>query len=476
MTEAQDLAQMFSWLLPRLGVQTLMLSGMILLLWLLRPALLRLLGAGASYAAWLALPLVLLAQALPSSEAWSPTVVLRLKAQALGTWSEALPAWPGLPEGAAAGASFGVPAWLCLIWLLGTLLCLGLLALRHAQLLRRLRFDAVAGCWRSPAGTGPALVGLLRPRLCLAEDFEACFSPAEQALILAHEGVHQSRRDNLSQLLASLLCCLHWFNPLAWWGLRRLRADQELACDARVLQQQPRSALALYASALLKAQDLQSLTPSSHGSTLACSWQAQHPLLERVHMLKDHHRLPQWRRRLALALTLSLSLGSAGLVHALKPGVEAAAKKPSVPPVQAGYHLIEIDADLSLDGKLQRALRVTTQQSNWQWLHSSKAEEKASPNSWLIRVQPTTLPGDSFRLDLVVLRGDLDAPEAKGEGWHGNLRVVAKPALIVKSGEPARIEVTDDKDGQVLRLDLNTHWLLAESPYIVKPVVDRPPL
>ncbi|MCV2421275.1 M56 family metallopeptidase [Paucibacter sp. DJ2R-2] len=474
MTEAQDLSSVSTWLLHGLGVQTLMLSGVVLLLWLLRPAMLWLLGAGASYAAWLALPLVLLAQALPSSEAWSPTVVLRLKAQALGTWSEALPAWAGLPEGAAAGASLGLPAWLCLIWLLGTLLCLGLLALRHAQLLRRLRFDATTGCWRSPAGTGPALVGLLRPRLCLAEDFEACFSPAEQALILAHEGVHLSRRDNLSQLLASLLCCLHWFNPLAWWGLRRLRADQELACDARVLLQQPRSALALYASALLKAQDLQSLTPNSHGSTLACSWQAQHPLLERVHMLKDHHRLPQWRRRLALALTLGLSLGSAGLVHALKPTPAPVATKPTVPPVQEGYHLVETDVDLSVNGELRRALRVTSYQSKSNFFFSKKAGEKTEEDVWMIRLEPTTMADDKFRLDLVILRSDSSVPYASGEDWHGNLRVVAKPALIVKAGEPARIEVNDDKDGQVLRLDINSHWVVAESLTILKQVIDRP--
>ncbi|OYU28100.1 MAG: hypothetical protein CFE41_07680 [Burkholderiales bacterium PBB2] len=473
-TALADPADLAAQLLPSLGVQTLVLSGALLLLWLLRPVLLRLLGAGATYTAWSALPLLLLGMAWPRYEAFVPAVVLRLKAQALGVWSpDALPAWSALPEAAGTNAGLAWPVVLALLWVLGVLLCLGLLAARHVRLMAGLRFDAEGGCWRSPAGTGPALVGLLRPRLCLAEDFAACFSPAEQALILAHEAVHQQRRDNLSHLLAHLICALHWFNPLAWWGLRRLRADQELACDARVLQAQPRAALAAYASALLKAQDLQSLTPHFRGSTLACSWQAQHPLLERVQMLKAHHRLPQWRRRLALALTLGLSLGSAGLVHALKPAPATAAKKPSVPPVQAGYHLVEIDADLSLDGKLQRAVRLTTHQSKWQWLDSGKPGEKGSPSSWLIRLQPTTLPDDTFRLDLMILRGDPDVPESQGDNWRGKARVVAKPALIVKAGEPARIEVSDDKDGQLLRLDLNAHWVISDNLGIVKAVVDR---
>jgi len=191
-------------------------------------------------------------------------------------------------------------------------------------------------------------------------------------------------------------------------------------------------------------------------------------------MLKDHHRLPQWRRRLALALTLGLSLGSAGLVHALKPAPATAAPKPAVPPVQEGYHLVETDVDLSVNGELRRALRVTSYQSKSNFFFSKKAGEKTEEDVWMIRLEPTTMADDKFRLDLVILRGDSSVPYASGEDWHGNLRVVAKPALIVKAGEPARIEVNDDKDGQVLRLDLNSHWVVAESLTILKQVIDRP--
>ncbi|MCZ8072670.1 MAG: hypothetical protein O9341_00925, partial [Paucibacter sp.] len=63
-------ADLAAQLLPSLGVQTLVLSGALLLLWLLRPVLLRLLGAGATYAAWWALPLLLLGMAWPRSEAF----------------------------------------------------------------------------------------------------------------------------------------------------------------------------------------------------------------------------------------------------------------------------------------------------------------------------------------------------------------------------------------------------------------------
>ena len=53
----------------------------------------------------------------------------------------------------------------------------------------------------------------------------------------------------LAQTLAGLGCGLHWFNPLAWYGLLQMRNLRELTCDDLVLScgQQP----AGYADVLL---------------------------------------------------------------------------------------------------------------------------------------------------------------------------------------------------------------------------------
>jgi hypothetical protein len=42
--------------------------------------------------------------------------------------------------------------------------------------------------------------------------------------------------DHWSQLLLHLAWCAHWFNPVVWFSLRRLRADRELAADEWVLR------------------------------------------------------------------------------------------------------------------------------------------------------------------------------------------------------------------------------------------------
>ncbi|MHC4507508.1 MAG: M56 family metallopeptidase, partial [Planctomycetota bacterium] len=46
---------------------------------------------------------------------------------------------------------------------------------------------------------------------------------------------HLKRRDIYLGWVVSLLQVMHWFNPLIWFAFRRMRTDQELACDGLVL-------------------------------------------------------------------------------------------------------------------------------------------------------------------------------------------------------------------------------------------------
>jgi len=81
----------------------------------------------------------------------------------------------------------------------------------------------------------PALFGLLRPCLLLPRETLAGTDRVELRHIFLHELAHLKRRDLLMSHIASGLHVLHWFNPLITLGLRRMRADRELACDALAL-------------------------------------------------------------------------------------------------------------------------------------------------------------------------------------------------------------------------------------------------
>ena len=79
--------------------------------------------------------------------------------------------------------------------------------------------------------------------------------PARSRWILAHELAHVRRRDHLVRWLEWLACTVFWWNPVAWWARKRLRASGEICCDAIVVRAfncDPRT----YARALMRAIEL----------------------------------------------------------------------------------------------------------------------------------------------------------------------------------------------------------------------------
>ena len=127
-----------------------------------------------------------------------------------------------------------------LIW--GWALSSGLMLL--AIVFSSVRLSRWRGAWerRTIAGApvlvsedvGPAVVGLLRPRIVVPRWITGAGAET-QALVVAHEQAHLDAHD--TQLLAAailLVMTTPWNLPL-WWQLRRLRCAIEMDCDARVL-------------------------------------------------------------------------------------------------------------------------------------------------------------------------------------------------------------------------------------------------
>jgi len=310
-------------LLQALLRQALLLSVGVVALMLLRPLLLRRLGAQAAYAAWLLVPALLLTAALPRPalepvKAWVGVGAGALLAKATAA------AHPGRPATAVA---------LLAAWLAGACMVIAWQAGRQWRLSR-------VGA-RLPDGSSPCLVGVLRPRLLLPSDFEQRFSADERELILAHEAVHQHRRDNAWNALACALAAVHWWNPLAWLAWRHMRADQELACDAAVMAAQPQ-ARPQYTGALLKAHGLH-----THFAPLASRWVSAHPLVERIAMLQ-RPQAPRVRRAVVLSMLIA---GVSALGYA--------AQAQSPPAAADGAQFVDIRLALAV-GEFKASPRLIT--------------------------------------------------------------------------------------------------------------------
>ena len=156
----------------------------------------------------------------------------------------------------AAGAASPYPAVALLsfrsVWLTGviaslTLLLVGFgrlvwLASRSRPIAHGAWAEAVAALspWRPVRllqSDHPTLLvtwGLTRPTVILPRAGRDW--PADRIrVVLGHELAHVERRDWAIQMVAELLRCLYWFNPLIWVACRRLRQESEQACDDAVL-------------------------------------------------------------------------------------------------------------------------------------------------------------------------------------------------------------------------------------------------
>jgi beta-lactamase regulating signal transducer with metallopeptidase domain/predicted nucleic acid-binding Zn-ribbon protein len=163
------------------------------------------------------------------------------------------------PAGSSAHAalpSISWQTWLAMVWFLGACVLLVELGIGQVRALRTLRRARAVtdplwlkllaegvrrtGCRRrlrllaSSEVEVPATVGVLRPVILVPNHADTWPLDRRRAVLL-HEIVHVARFDWATRTMARFARAVYWFNPLAWWAVRRLDLEQELACDEEVL-------------------------------------------------------------------------------------------------------------------------------------------------------------------------------------------------------------------------------------------------
>ncbi len=278
----------------------------LLLTMALRAAARRLIGPGLAYRLWTLGPAAALTSLFPTLAEFISQEVLFRSGASSGMVRASLRA---MTHGSfwAVHAQSLVWTWLAGVAVLGLIFGVG-----------ELRFRRLAGLGLA----GPAVVGVAAPRLIVPHDFTQRFSVQERGFIRRHERAHMQRQDTLANLGIAVVQALSWFNPLVHLAARQARLDQELACDAQVVEGCPQDRRA-YAEALVKVQ----LSRQTAG--LACAWapSGRHPLELRLAALGFAE--PSLRRHVAgaivvvaLAVVLSTAVWSlaprngAGLVAA----------------------------------------------------------------------------------------------------------------------------------------------------------------
>ena len=153
-----------------------------------------------------------------------------------------------------------------------------------------------------PAGTTPAVVGIMQPSILLPEDWETRFDEHSLRHVLLHELLHVKQHDLVWNWAATAVQALHWFNPLVWFVVSRFQADRELRCDAGALALLSPTERLDYGHTLLRIQESFFAPPAMAGLAPCVR---NHPTLrQRIHMIA-HPTARQPVIQLLLVLTLS---------------------------------------------------------------------------------------------------------------------------------------------------------------------------
>lgn len=122
-----------------------------------------------------------------------------------------------------------------IIWVVGMVLLFAYSLLSIFRLRKRLyHADKIENnIFRTENIRTPFVFGMLKPKIYMP----AHLSEEERGYILKHEQTHIRRKDPIIKLIAFLVLCLHWFNPLVWAAFVLMTKDMEMSCDEAVVQE-----------------------------------------------------------------------------------------------------------------------------------------------------------------------------------------------------------------------------------------------
>lgn len=378
-------------------------SAAMVLVLLLRQPLRRLAGAQATYLCWLVVPLALAAAALPVHMTPALAVDVMPVLQAAGSGIGAATASTAMPW----------PDWIVRLWACGALASLAVMILAQRSYVRSLgvlveRDDIHIA---SHCNAGPALLGLWRPIVIVPSDFRERYTDAEQALIVVHERMHAARRDPAANALLALIRCAFWFNPLVHFSAARFRFDQELACDAAVMQRHGAHSQA-YASAMLKTQT------ASAPAFATCNWQSCHPLKERIMNLKSAVRSTTRRRvgHLVVALLASASMLGTVAVRA------ETAKSADTYGLSVKFAEGEGNTTPAIPVKAGEDMELNWKQPGGGWKGVFRVE-RASADTVIVKMKVTPENGEAIAPSLLLKLGEAGAVAVSGKDGKPDLKI-----------------------------------------------------
>ncbi|WAT18156.1 hypothetical protein OZN62_00840 [Aurantiacibacter sp. MUD11] len=435
-------------------VDTFVYTGLLIaLVLLLRRPVSRWCGPQVAYALW-ALPLLRFIMPPIVLPAWmAPAEPERLAASAteplmviISDPGEAGAVAAAETAAAAPVVGIAVTDLLLPLWLGGALVFLGWRIREYYRMRAELLAESIpvgdAGKVRlveTPAVSGPVAFGVFDKVVALPPAFMAHYDITARDMAIAHELAHHRGYDLVANIAAQPLLALHWFNPLAWWGWRAMRRDQEAACDARVVAGREQSDRVAY------AQVIAGFAAGEHmalAAPMACPVLGEKSIIHRLRSL-TMSEVSSRRRRLGIAAITTTALAlplTASISYAQAEAPPAPEDEQVIETIDpdTGERRVRIErrierGDATEDGEHERHVEMRI-------VHADHAGEGEEGEHRIVR-RRIMRDGEEFNEE--EFEAMMERFEADMEAREGEIRIIVEQAMeqaehAMEMGEHAR--------------------------------------
>lgn len=407
-----------------LTTQAVALSFILILILGLRAWVHKFFGSRVNYQLWLLLPLTLAAQLPPS-----PTAIVSAADFANVSFAEPI---TNLQSAAVHATQMSV-SYLFIIWLTGFIVSITYYIFQHRH------FRKFLGELKSRQGyslasrrdAGPVLLGFWRPNIVMPLHFESAFSKDEQLLMLTHEEIHRYRFDSIYNAFSAVFLCLFWFHPLVYFAVTKFRADQELACDAKVLELYP-NLKRCYAELLLKiAETEQTSLINCHINQLA--------IKERI-MNIFKAQTGDSQQHLGKIFFLTLSIFSMSCAWASTWWAPSSSTLISTSTANSAANTYMLSTEINIDGEKSFPRIVITEGQKAKIVIDLSGSRREF--EFLLTTNDSSTTEEKVALTIDTKKIDMETVQ----------RMPVHAKLIVALGAQSKIEITDDADHSTINL------------------------
>jgi len=317
----------------------------------------------------------------------------------------------------------------------------------------------------------PLTWGFLKPVVMIPDGHES-WTEEQRSSTLIHELSHIKRADFLVMVLVRLSLALFWFNPLSWAVFRRLKNEQEEACDELVLRTGIKPSI--YAANLLFFKSAAGSRLSHFAALLGLFGLGRSAFNERLAAILRQKWIFQevkMKTKIMLFCAVILAVALIGLARPSTPAMEqteeatgslsaagaSVAEKTSVPEssvvpeAEQGQEQSQAEEKKAQEKKQQEPVQAEEKQE--------KKEEKKPA------VVVTIKEGEKHRHVITIKEGDkvktitLDKPVIIKEGKEGKVFIITPDGKELKAveGDPAHLEIMADRlevieEGKILKV------------------------